>query len=818
MDIFSKLYGSFSEIPLTGPEWVPLTITTAASIIVLVTLMYLGVRLFLINLAVISILFGSGAPATVLYIMIAFTLLSQLRFIRKYSISLLAMRLMKRRIPRISTTEREALDAGTLWIEKDIFSGRPNLKKILNEPYPVLSAKEQEFIDGPVEQLCAVLNEWEPWKTRRLPKSFWEIIGKERLFGMIIPTAYGGLGLSATAHSHAIMKLASKSLAGAITVMVPNSLGPSELLIQYGTEEQKAHFLPRLANAQEIPCFALTEANAGTDAASIQATGVLFKDETETLSIKLNWDKRYITLAPVATLLGIAFRLQDPDNILEKGTDLGITLALIPTSLPGVSIGRHHDPLGIAFPNGPTQGQNVVIPISSIIGGENGIGRGWKMLMESLAAGRGISLPALSVGGAKIATRTVSAYIVARRQFGLPIGQFEGIEEPMARIVGLTYLMEAARIFNCGAIDSGVKPPITNAIAKYHQTELMRKIINDGMDITGGAGISRGAQNILSELYIGAPINITVEGANIMTRSLIIFGQGSLRAHPFAYDEIQALESNDRTKFDRVFWGHAAHFTRNLIRALLLNSTPDLSVLWRRERGLRGTYRRIARASSVFAVLTDLAIMLLGGQLKRKEALNGHFSDLLSWIYLSFAVIRRYHADGQIKEDAPFANYAIDYSCYEIQKAIEGILINLRMPGFTWVLKGLVLSWFRLNPIGKQIPHALSSNIAQLIQSSSLQRDRFTNGIYLANDKGANPAYNLDQALLAIETASAAEEKILSAVRANLLPRNRSDQLIDQALTQGIITEIESEQLKASMKLRSDVIRVNDFSAKEYLG
>ena len=808
MDILTTLHGLFLGTLLAG--------AIVGSAILLVILAYRGAWPILGSLSVGVMLVGFGAPPPALYAFVAVAILFHAVPLRRVILTALIMRSMKRRAPRISDTERVALEAGVLWIEKDLFSGRPDFKKLQHEPYPQLTQEEREFLDGPVERLCAVLDDWQMWKARELPPAAWEIIRQEKLFGMIIPKEYGGLSLSALANSQVVMKLASRSMAGAVTVMVPNSLGPAELLIQYGTEEQKKRFLPRLATAAEIPCFALTEPTAGSDAASVQASGTLFKGEDGQLCIRLNWNKRFITLAPVATLLGLAFRLYDPDQLLGKGADVGITLALIPASAKGVSIGRHHDPLGVPFPNGPTQGHDVVVPAEAIIGGVEGAGKGWMMLMESLAAGRGISLPALSVGGAKLTARVVSAYAAVRRQFGIPIGRFEGIEEPLARIAGLTYLMEAARKLTCGALDKGIKPPVVTAIAKYHQTELMRQVVNDGMDIMGGTGIMRGPRNLLAHLYIGAPVNITVEGANIMTRTLIIFGQGSLRAHPYAYAEIKALETNNLAAFDRAFWAHVGHAGRNSVRALLLSLTRGYLSPSPRGGPVGRYYRRLAWTSAAFAVLTDIAMVSLGGELKRREKLTGRFADVLSWMYLGFATLRRYDAEGRREEDLPLVHYAMAYALGQVQGAFEGILANLHIPGLSWFLKGPVRLWFRGNPLADPIPDQLSLRVAQLMQSPSAQRDRFTDGIYRpAHDD--DHLHRLDAALQALEGTEEAERKIRAAVRDGRLPRGQVAALLDQALANGVITPGELEQLKLSETLRMDAITVSDFAPEEYL-
>ncbi|MEK7357047.1 MAG: acyl-CoA dehydrogenase, partial [Bdellovibrionota bacterium] len=508
-------------------------IAIAASVVAILALGFTGAPLILWTIAGAVMLYGFGAPMWSMIAFLAVMAIFNIRPVRRILVSSGLMKIMAPIMPVISDTEKAALDAGVVWVEGELFSGKPDFKKMMAEPYPELTPEEKAFMDGPVERLCGAIDDWEVWQTRDLPPAAWEIMKKDRFLGMIIPKEYGGLGFSALAHSAVIQKLSSRSVPACISVMVPNSLGPAELLVHYGTEEQKKHYLPRLATGEEIPCFALTEPTAGSDAGSITSSGTLFKGDDGKLYLRLNWNKRWITRAAISTTLGLAFRLRDPENLLGKGEDVGITCALIPSKTPGVVIGRRHDPLGAPFYNCPTQGKDVVVSIDAVVGGAEGCGKGWGMLMECLAAGRGVSLPAQSAGGAKLVTRVVSAHASIRKQFGIPIGKFEGVEEPIARIAGFNYLLEAMRRYTVGALDKGIKPPVITAMAKFNATEIARKVINDGMDVMGGAGISLGPKNLLGHLYIATPIGITVEGANIMTRTLIIFGQGALRAHPY---------------------------------------------------------------------------------------------------------------------------------------------------------------------------------------------------------------------------------------------------------------------------------------------
>jgi acyl-CoA dehydrogenase len=695
-------------------------------------------------------------------------------------------------VPRISETERQALDAGTVWVDGELFSGRPDFRRMLGEPYPALDERERAFLDGPVETLCAMVDEWELSRSRELPQEVWRYLREQRFFGLAIPREHGGHGFSALGLSTIFGKVASRSLALSAVVLIPNSVGPGELLLEHGTPEQKAFYLPRLARGDEIPCFALTEPEAGSDAASIRSEGVLFRSGDGRLAIRLNWSKRYITLAPVATLLGLAFRLRDPENLLGKGEDVGITVALVPTHLPGVKIGDRHD-MGVPFPNGPTEGRDVLVPVDAILGGPAGAGRGWQMLMEALSAGRAISLPAQSVGGAKYVARVVGAYSMVRRQFGIEIGRFEGIEEPLARIAGLLYLMEAARVFTCGGVDAGHRPAVLSAVSKYQQTELARALVQDGMDVLGGAALSRGPRNLMAQAYIGAPIGITVEGANILTRTLILFGQGAIRCHPWVHREMEALEANDGGALRRALLGHAAFFVRNVARSFFLGLTRG---------GLAGTpvggptakyYRRLAWASARFAVLTDLALMTLGSRLKLREKLSGRFADALSWMYLGFCALRRFEAEGRRAEDLPLVRWAAEHALSRIQTAFEGIYANFGGPlGRLLRLRG---AGCRANPVGAPPADRLGAEAADVLRRPGQQRDRLTAGLFLPKDPD-EPLARLERAFLLVRDA------------APLLHRMKA----------GIVTDEEADLLRKAAAARADVLQADSFSPEEYLG
>jgi acyl-CoA dehydrogenase len=788
-------------------------------IIVILAIGFLGAPLIIWTLAIGAGLIGFGAPAWSLAAFAALAIVFNIKPLRQNLVSALVMKVMKAMefIPKISETERTALEAGVVWVEGDLFSGKPDFKKLMNEPYPRLTKEEQAFIDGPVEKLCASVDDWHVWKTREVPKEAWDIIKREKFLGMIIPKEYGGLGFSAMAHSEVIHKLSTRCIPLSITVMVPNSLGPAELLIHYGTEAQKKRLLPKLASGEELPCFALTEPNAGSDAGAIQSDGVLFKQDGK-LCIRLNWNKRWITLAAISTTLGLAFRLRDPENLLGRGEDVGITCALIPSNTPGVVLGRRHDPLTVPFYNCPTQGKDVVVVAEDVIvGGLQGAGRGWKMLMECLAAGRGISLPAQNSGGPKMAMRVVSAHASIRKQFGIPIGKFEGIEEPLSRIAGYSYIIEAFRRLTLGALDKGIKPPVVTAIAKYHSTELARKAINDAMDVMGGAGISLGPKNLLAHSYMTMPVGITVEGANILTRTLIIFGQGALRAHPYAFKEVNAMEKGDVKGFDRAFWGHVGHVVRNLFRSVMLSWTRGYLVASPFGGSVGKYYRKLSWVSASFAIMADIAMASLGGALKQKEKITGRFADILSWMYIGTAILRRYQADGCKKEDLPFVHFTMNHAFFEMQQAFDGIFTNLSVPGLTWFFKGPIRWWSGLNTLANRDTDSHTHKIATLVMTDSPQRDRMSEGIYIPTEAGEHFA-KLEEAFKVCKKAEEIERKVRKAVHKKILPKVKGPQLFTAALEKGIITKDEHADLIRSEKLRWEAIQVDDFSQEEYLG
>ncbi|MEW5710010.1 MAG: acyl-CoA dehydrogenase [Pseudomonadota bacterium] len=721
----------------------------------------------------------------------------------------------KKALPQVSSTEQEALEAGTVWWDGELFGGRPDWKKLLATPKPQLSEEEKAFLEGPVEELCALVDEWRvthEWYD--LPPSVWQFIKDKGFLGMIIPKEYGGLGFSALAHSEVIAKLSSRSGTAAVTVMVPNSLGPAELLLHYGTEEQKAYYLPRLARGEEIPCFALTGPEAGSDASSIPDFGIVGRGEhegREILGIRLTWEKRYITLGPVATLLGLAFRLYDPDRLLGDKEDLGITLALVPTGHPGVHIGRRHLPLNAAFQNGPTWGKDVFIPLDWVIGGRERVGQGWRMLMECLAAGRSISLPASATGGAKLAARASGAYARVRVQFKTPIGRFEGVEEALARIAGNTYVMDAARRMTAGAVDLGEKPSVVSAICKYHLTERGRQVINDAMDVHGGKGICLGPRNLLGRPYQHTPIGITVEGANILTRSMIIFGQGAIRCHPYVLKEIAATREADpekgRAAFDEALWSHIGFFLSNAVGSFVFGLTDGRGAGAPGAPALARYYEKLARYSAALAFAADLAMLTLGGSLKRRERISARLGDVLSQLYLGSAVLKRYEDEGRPVEDLPLARWGLEDILHRIEDAFAGLIQNFPSRPTARLLRAIAL------PLGRrQAPPSdrLAHEVVERLLAPGAVRDRLTAGMYLPKAP-EEPLAQLERALEAAVRAEPVEAKIRAAAKEGALAlRGREDET-KLALAQGVITSEEFEAVAEARALRREVIMVDDF-------
>lgn len=738
--------------------------------------------------------------------------------LRRALISDRLLKIFRKILPQVSQTEQEALDAGTVWWDGDLFSGKPDWNKLLAYPKPKLSTEEKTFLAGPVEQLCAMLDEWHITRELHdLPPHVWQFIKDNGFFGMIIPRQYGGHGFSALAHSEVVMKIGSRSGTAAVSVMVPNSLGPAELLLHYGTEEQKNYYLPRLAKGQEVPCFALTGPDAGSDAGSIPDFGIVchgeFNGDQNVLGMRVTWEKRYITLGPVATLLGLAFRLHDPDGLLGDEKDLGITLALIPTNTPGVNVGRRHFPLDAAFQNGPNSGKDVFIPMEWIIGGRDGVGYGWRMLMNCLAAGRSISLPATSTGAAKLAARTSGAYGRVRVQFKVPIGRFEGVEEALARIGGNTYMMDAARVMTAGAVDLGEKPSVISAIVKYHLTERGRQAINDAMDIHGGKGICMGPSNYLGRHYQHIPVSITVEGANILTRSMIIFGQGAIRCHPYVLREIRAANNSNAARasveFDQALMGHIFFSLGNGTRSLLHGLTGGYLASAPGSVGpeVQGYYSQLTRFSAAFALLADISLLVLGGSLKRKERLSARLGDILSMLYLCSATLKRFKDDDRPAADLPLLHWSMRDALYRMQEAFDGLLENF--PGGAI---GRQLLRFLVFPLGKSFsppPDELGHKVATLMLTPGEARDRLTAGIYVPASAD-EPLGVLEQALRCAVVSEAVETKLRAAVKAGRIPAQREEK-IAAALKQRVITTSELELMGKMESLRRRVIMVDDF-------
>jgi len=719
-------------------------------------------------------------------------------------------------LPRLGETERIALEAGTVGWDGELFSGAPNWSTLMDFRCATLSEAEREFLDGSVEELCGRLDDWEITQSGDLPEEAWAILRRDRYFGLIIPESYGGRGFSARAHAAVVTKLASRSVTAAVTVMVPNSLGPAELLLHYGTEAQREHYLPRLARGEEIPCFALTGPEAGSDAAATQSEGIVCRDKwqgREVLGIRLRWRKRYITLAPVATLIGLAFRLRDPEGLLGDQEDLGITCALVPADLPGVEIGTRHDPMGVPFQNGPTTGEGVFVPLEAIIGGREGAGQGWRMLMECLSAGRSISLPSLSVAGTKLSARVASAYAMVREQFDTPIGRFEGVEEPLARIAGLTYTTEAARTLTAAAVDAGERPAVLSAIAKAYCTEALRKVVNDAMDIRAGAAIVRGPRNILGRVYSTIPIGITVEGANILTRSMIIYGQGAIRCHPFALEEMRAAREGDLERFDRAFFGHVGFLATTAVRSLLLGISRGRLERKAPKRGFaQRACQRLSRASAAFALVSDATMATLGSRLKRREKITGRLADALAWLYLASAAVKRFHDDGEPDRECAFAEWAVEHALCEIDQALAGVLRNLPSQPVRWLLAPLV---FPLARRERGPDDALGSAVAAALLEDDLARDHLTAGIFVPPVEEAGLG-RLEAALREAKPALKVEAKLRRAVSQGKLDRAPGDELARAALAEGIISAEEYRQLEAAAVARDEAIRVDAFDPKEF--
>jgi acyl-CoA dehydrogenase len=720
-------------------------------------------------------------------------------------------------MPEMSRTEKEAIEAGTTWWEAELFRGKPDWQTLHNYPRPRLSEEEQAFLDGPVETVCRMTNDWEVTHERAdLSPEVWAYLKEHKFFAMIIKKEYGGLEFSAYAQSRVLQKLCSTSAVLASTVGVPNSLGPGELLQHYGTKAQKDHYLPRLARGEEIPCFALTSPEAGSDAGAIPDYGVVCLGEwqgKEVLGMRITWNKRYITLAPVATVLGLAFKLRDPERLLGGEEDLGITCALIPTNTPGVNIGRRHFPLNVPFQNGPTQGKDVFVPIDYIIGGQEMAGQGWRMLVECLSVGRGITLPSNGTAGSRVSALASGAYSRIRRQFKLPIGRMEGIEEPLARLGGNAYLSDAASMLTVTGIDLGEKPSVISAIVKYHLTDRSQRSIIDAMDIHGGKGICMGPNNYLARGYQGAPIAITVEGANILTRSMIIYGQGAIRCHPYVLAEMLSVQEPDAKKalaqFDRALFGHLGFALGNFARSAWFGLTgARLSPAPVKDATAR-YYRQMNRLSANLGLLSDLAMATLGGELKRKERLSARLGDILSQLYLVSATLKRFNDEGRPAEVLPLVHWACQDGLYRAQVALVELLDNFPARGLGRVLKLLLM------PFGaplKRPSDRLDHQVARLLQTPGLARNSLAGDLYLTAEEG-NPLGMLEQALTDILRAEPVFDKATRAVGRR--PFTMLDQLAEEALAAGAISQEEAALLTAAEASRLRTINVDDFDPLE---
>ena len=724
-------------------------------------------------------------------------------------------------LPPLSDTEKVALEAGTVGFEGELFSGKPNWQMLLSQPKPTLTEVEQAFLDGPVEQVCQMTNDWETTHVNAdLAPEIWEFLKVHKFFGMIIPKEFGGLGFSAYAHSRVIMKLASISATLSSTVGVPNSLGPGELLLHYGTKDQKDYYLPRLADGREIPCFALTGPTAGSDATSIPDYGIVCKGEwqgAQVLGVRMNFEKRYITLAPVATIVGLAFRLYDPDGLLSDQKDRGITLALIPRETIGMSIGKRHFPLNCVFQNGPIFGKDVFVPLSQLIGGEDFVGQGWRMLVECLSIGRSITLPSTSSGAAKLAAVVSGAYARIRKQFGLSIGRFEGVEEALARIASNAYASSALSQSTAAAVDRGEVPAVPSAIAKYHCTEMASAVAKDAMDIHGGKGVILGPRNYLGRGYQAAPISITVEGANIMTRSLMIFGQGAIRCHPWVLKEMQAAGLEDPVQrlkqFDVNLFGHIGFAFSNAVRSFFMGitnsrfgSAPTSGITQR-------SYRKLNRYSANLALVADTSMLLLGGKLKFKESLSGRLGDVLSQLYIASAMLKRFEDEGRPATDMPLMAYAFNDCVFKIERAMSGALRNFPIRPAAWLL------WLLVFPFGRRAQEPsdrLAHRAAAMLMSPSDARDRLAEGVFLTPCEN-NPAGRIIASLNKVILAEPVERKFLKALKNADIEALTFELQLDEGVREGWITASERVQLEELRELTLDAITVDSFDNSELI-
>ena len=805
----------------------------------IITLLFIGAVLFLaykrLSLLVFTVTFtvllaaytvlgaagtGPGIWKGFLWILLATLWLLNIRPLRKAVITRPFMRAYLKLLPAMSQTEREALEAGTVWWDGELFTGAPKWSKLLAARAPRLSAEEQAFLDGPCEELCRMLDDWNiTHELGDLPPRVWDYLKSRGFFAMIIPKKYGGLEFSAYAHSCVLAKLASRSATASSTVAVPNSLGPAELLNHYGTQEQKNYYLPRLARGEEVPCFALTGPRAGSDAASIPDTGIVCRGTwqgREVLGLRLNFSKRYITLAPVATVIGLAFRMFDPDGLLGGKADIGITCALIPRETPGIGIGRRHFPVNTPFQNGPIHGKDVFVPLDAIIGGVRMAGCGWRMLVEQLSVGRCISLPSNATGAAKAAVWATGAYSRIRRQFNMPVGKFEGVAAVIARMAGLTYTMDAARSVTAGAIDGGEKPSVPSAMLKYHVTEMGRQVANDAMDVHGGKGICLGPRNYLARAYEVVPVAITVEGANLLTRNLIIFGQGAVRCHPFVLKEMNAARNPNRSQgvdeFDRALFAHTGFTISNAVRSLIMALTHARFARSPVQGPTGRYYQHIVRFSASFAFAVDVAMLTLGGYLKKKESLSARLGDVLSCMYLASMVLKHHENQGRHEEDLPLVEWACRNLLYHAQEQMHGFLRNFPNRLLAGVLRVLIFPRGRTYSAPSD---RLGRRVAELVVNPTDARERLSEYIYWTLEPG-NPLGLLQEALLLAQSVEPLEKRIrVEGVKSGRVTALDLPGQIQQAVAAGIISETEAATLRDYDRKVLNIVNVDDFAPHE---
>ena len=766
-------------------------------------------------------IFGSGGFfwLLILWLLFGVMVLPNLTEFRREKITRPLLDIYRTMLPSMSDTEREALEAGSVWWDGELFSGMPDWDRLMSYPAPELSDEEQAFFDGPCEELCSMLDEWEiSHELGDMPEHIWQYIKKHKFFAMIIPKQYGGLEFSAYANAMVIMKLASRSATASSTIGVPNSLGPAELLLHYGTEEQKQRYLPGLATANEIPCFALTSPQAGSDAAALIDNGVVCKGKwngKQITGIRLNWEKRYITLAPVATVLGLAFKLYDPDHLIGDIEDYGITAALIPTDTPGVTVGRRHLPMAIPFQNGPTSGKDVFVPLDFIIGGQEMAGKGWKMLVELLAVGRAITLPSIAAGGSQAAIYGAGAYTRIRRQFNSPVAKFEGVGEALTRIAGRAYIMNAAVSITSGAIDQGEKPAVPSAILKYHCTEMGRKVASDTMDVHGGKAVMMGPKNYVGRGFMASPIAITVEGANILTRSLIIFGQGAVRCHPYVLKELQAAQDEDNEQglrdFDAALFGHIGYAISNLARSFFLALTHAKFSTVPLNTPTRRYYQNINRYSAAFALATDIAMLTLGGKLKHKELLSARLGDVLSSMYLASSVLKHFENQGRRATDLPLVEWSVRMLMYSAQEQLHSFLRNLPNRPTAFLLRCFIF------PRGRTYSAPaddLVRKIVDLVTRPGEARDRLSQQAYTTLEPG-NPLGLLQEALELAQQMAPLERKLRQSQKEGLIRSEYLGHQIDEAERAEIISKTEAKDLRSYHQKVMDLLAVDDFAADE---